>query len=272
MSERRKKTQGTTATRTWVWAVIVVALVGGLVAGLLASKPKPASMPTVATPVSPQPQPTTPPSATPSPTVKLETLEVAQAVMVTVELNFGPEIPTIEEALRDIERRYAPDDGVGRTFAILDAYGDPTRDGKLHISMHVSSEKTGLGSLVFKRTGEVLWQGRIVQAAKPPSSAFAGKNLTIMVDNGAGKSLLVDGSTNPSSILEARVKDAGVPVSALWPDGAEREVTFIYSACGCPVKVMCKRQGDTTVRTRPLPVIFPDDPAAVAVIKRLMRW
>jgi len=49
------------------------------------------------------------------------------------------------------------------------------------------------------------------------------------------------------------------------------------------VKVMVRRQGDRTVRvpskrldgsTRDadLPVIFPDDPGAVAVITRLMRW
>jgi hypothetical protein len=61
-------------------------------------------------------------------------------------------------------------------------------------------------------------------------------------------------------------------VSEFWPDGAEREVTYIYSACGCPVKVVAKRVGDRTVRTKDTPVIFPDDPAAVAVITQLMRW
>ena len=40
--------------------------------------------------------------------------------------------------------------------AILDAYGEPTAAGKLHISMHVSSEKTGRGALVFRRTGKRL--------------------------------------------------------------------------------------------------------------------
>jgi hypothetical protein len=79
-------------------------------------------------------------------------MNVAQAVMVTAELDFGGTPPTIAEALQQIERGYAPDDGAGRTFAILDAYGEPTPDGKkLHISMHVSSEKPGTGMLKFKR-------------------------------------------------------------------------------------------------------------------------
>ena len=60
-------------------------------------------------------------------------MEVAKAVMVTAELDFGPKVPSIAEALNQIERRYQPDDGQGRTFAVLDAYGEPTPDGKLHI-------------------------------------------------------------------------------------------------------------------------------------------
>ncbi|MGF2076130.1 hypothetical protein, partial [Enterococcus casseliflavus] len=76
-------------------------------------------------------------------TTNIATMEVAQAIMVTVELDFGPKPPSIAEALKDIERRYEPADGRGRTFAILDAYGEPIADGKLHMSMHVSSEKPG---------------------------------------------------------------------------------------------------------------------------------
>ncbi len=200
------------------------------------------------------------------------TMEVAQAVMVTVELDFGSNVPTIAEALSQIERRYQPEDGKGRTFAILDAYGEPTADGKLHMSMHVSSEKPGMGSLIFRRTGEILWNSRIVPATHPPSSAFAGKNLFITLDDGNGKSRLLDGSHSGASILDAHVRDLGVAVREFWPDGQEREVTFFYSACGCPVKVMARRVGDATVRTRDLPVIFPDDPAVAATIAQLMRW
>jgi hypothetical protein len=71
----------------------------------------------------------------------LTAMEVAQAVMVTAELDFSNKPPTIAQALLEIERHYEPADGRGRTFAILDAYGEPTTDGKLHISLHVSTEK-----------------------------------------------------------------------------------------------------------------------------------
>lgn len=204
----------------------------------------------------------------PTPASELVTMDVAKAVMVTVELDFGPKVPTIAEALTQIERRYQPDDGQGRTFAVLDAYGEPTPDGKLHISMHVSSEKPGGGQLIFRRTGEVLWRGKI----NPTSQPIQPKNLTILVDNGKGTTLTVDGSTNPPSVIEATLKPGNVPVKDVWPDGQERELTFIYSACGCPVHVLVKRVGDRTVRVKDTPVIFPDDPAAVELIGRLMKW
>src|SRR5262245_50580199 len=54
------------------------------------------------------------------------TLNVNQAVMVTVELSFPKPLPSIADALRWIERRQQPDDRTGRVFAILDAYGEPT--------------------------------------------------------------------------------------------------------------------------------------------------
>jgi len=201
----------------------------------------------------------------------LPTIEVNQAVMVTVELDFGPIVPSVAQAIREIERRHQPQDGTGRVFAILDAYGEPTADGKkLHMSMHLSSEKPGIGSLIFKRTGAVLWRSQIVPTTN--SSHFAANALTIFIDDGAGKLFTIDGSNNPSSILEAAVKEAGLPLGQLWPEGAEREVTFIYSACGCPVKVKCRRVGDRTMRTKDLPVIFPDDPAVVTLIARLMGW
>ena len=192
--------------------------------------------------------------------------------MVTVELDFGAKPPSIAQALREIERRYEPGDGQGRTFAILDAYGEPTTDGKLHISMHVSTEKPGLGTLVFRRTGESLWKTRIVPATHPPTSSYAGKNLFIMLDNEEGKPFLLEESKGATSILDAVVHDTGIRVQDFWPDAAERQVTCFYSACGCPVKVLARRVGDKTVRTKELPVIFPDDPAVAAAISRLMGW
>jgi len=141
-------------------------------------------------------------------------MEVAQAVMVTVELDFGKKMPMIAEALKEIERKYIPDDGKGRTFAILDAYGEPTADGKLHISMHISTEKSGIGSLVFRRTGEILWNCRII----PVSSTLpVVKNLGIFLDDGTGKSLVLDGSRNPKSVLDAHIQGPGKTVRDLWP-------------------------------------------------------
>ncbi len=198
------------------------------------------------------------------------TNEVAQAVMVTVELDFGGPPPGIAEALKQVERRYEPEDRVGRTFAILDAYGEPTPAGKLHISMHVSMEKPGLGALVFKRTGEELWKSRIVPRKEGPPGP---KNLTVIMDDKAtGKSMMLDGSRGIGRVLDVPLHNTPNVVRDLWPDGADREFTYIYSACGCPVKAMVRRTGEMTVRTTNSPVMFPDDPEALAVIHNLMGW
>ena len=202
----------------------------------------------------------------------LPTIEVAEATMVTVDLDLGTPVPNIATALDQIERRSEPDDHVGRTFAILEAYGQPTSDGKLHLSMHVSTEKPGIGSLVLRRTGETLWKNRIVPATHSPASSFAGKNLLIMVADDKDKAYLLNGSNHSPSLLDATVRDLGVTVRDFWPDGAVREVTIFYSACGCPVKVEAKRNGERLLRTKELPVIFPDDPAVVATIARLTGW
>lgn len=207
----------------------------------------------------------------PAATTNFATMEVAQAVMVTVELDFGPKLPSIADALKDIERRSEPEDGRGRTFAILDGYGQPTAEGKLHISMHVSSEKPGKAALVFKRTGQVLWESKIIPS-KTKTNTFTGKDLLILIAHEQGKVVTVDGSNNPATILDANIKEMGIPIRAFWPDGAEKEMTFIYSACGCPVKVMTRRVGERTERTSDTPVIFPDDPAAVTLISRIMGW
>ena len=215
----------------------------------------------------PIPQTTTPPNEAGKEPQTLS-MDVNTAVMVTEELDFGGPVPSIADALKQIERRYKPDDGQGRTFSVLDAYGEPTPDGKLlHISMHVSSEKPGMGELIFKRTGKVLWRSRINPTTLLPKQ----KTLTIQFEEN-GKTYMVDGTGNPASIFESKVMYEGTPIATLWPDGTEREITFIYSACGCPVKVMVKRVGNRTERVKNLPVIFPDDPEAVVLINRFMKW
>jgi len=272
-SSRKKTTSGQsqgdqTPQKSWQkWFLLVGALVLVAIATIaLLPREKQSNSNSVA-PAQPSQSPASTPDQ-PTPASDLVTMDVAKAVMVTAELDFGPKIPTIAEALTQIERRYQPDDGQGRTFAVLDAYGEPTPDGKLHISMHVSSEKPGAGQLIFRRTGEVLWRGKI----NPTSQPIQPKNLTILIDNGKGTTLTVDGSTNPPSVIEANLKPGNLPVKDVWPDGLERELTFIYSACGCPVHVLAKRVGERTVRVKDTPVIFPDDPAAVEVIARLMKW
>ncbi|MDX2044837.1 MAG: hypothetical protein SF097_26735 [Acidobacteriota bacterium] len=195
-------------------------------------------------------------------------MNIAQAVMVTVDLDFGRPA-TIAEAIQQIERGYQPDDGAGRTFAVLDAYGEMTPEGKLHMSMHVSSEKPGTGWLKFKKTGETLWRGRFGN----PGDAPAGpKSLTIYMDNGAGGNYVLDGSRNPASALDANLQNSTQKLRDVWPDGSDREFTFIYSACGCPVKAKVRRVGEKTQRASDLPVMFPDDPAVVQVISNLMKW
>jgi hypothetical protein len=283
-SPRRAGAAGRRRPGLWAAGLIAVLALAGVVAFVAtrADRPaKPAVAPQPAPPATAASNTSGAPGATPSqPAVtsppndpnkepQTLTMDVNTAVMVTEELDFGARVPSIAEALQQIERRYKPDDGQGRTFAVLDAYGEPTPDGKLlHISMHVSAEKPGLGELIFKRTGKVIWRSRIQATSALPKA----KSLTVLIDGGNGKTLTVDGSNNPGSILDATVKEMGVPVQAVWPEGMEREVTFIYSACGCPVKVNVKRVGNKTMRTSDLPVIFPDDPAAVGVIARLMRW
>ena len=249
----------------WLIGLAVVGALAAVVAALSRGEKKSAAGTN-----SPPTAPAVSTNAVAAPATNLPSMSVNEAVMVTRDLDFGPQIPTIAAALREIERRYQPDDGVGRTFAILDAYGEATPDGKLHISMHVSTEKTGAGALVFKRTGEILWQSKIVTATN--AAKFTGKNLLILVSDGAGRSLTVDGSNHPTTILKANAKELGVSIESIWPDGAEREVTFLYSACGCPVKLMVRRVGDRTIRTKELPVIFPDDPSVVVLIGKLMAW
>ncbi len=234
------------------------------------SKPaKPAATaPSITTTNTAQPAapPVAPPTADPAAPNKMN---IAQAVMVTEELDFGQPVPTIAQALLEIERGYVPDDGAGRTFAMLDAYGEPTPDGKLHISMHVSSEKPGTGFLRFKRTGKVIWQARIGN----PGDAPAGqKQLNIYVDNGAGGSLVLDGTRGGASVLDVYLKGATQKLRDVWPDKTVREFTFVYSACGCPVKVLVRREGERTQRVKDTPVIFPDDPDVVQTIAGLMKW
>lgn len=211
-------------------------------------------------------------AAAPAAAVQEVAMDTSQSVVVTQDLDFGTARPSLAEALAQIDRFSTPDDGRGRTFAILEAFnGEWQPDGKMRVSLRISTEKPGLARVVFRRTNTELWKSRIqLSTNKPP---FRAGELRILFDNGDGKTFTVDGSTNPSTILDAMLKEPGLPVAVAWPDGAERELSFIYSSCGCPIKVACRRVGARTERTKAASqVLFPDDPAAMAVINRLMAW
>lgn len=267
MSKRHKRNHPNAAARTGnspsrqksiLLGVVVFVGIGAAASIWLSGRKQPAPSSTASSPIS---------SNAPA-SVVISTNEVAQALMVTVELDFGRTL-SFKDALKEIERRHQPEDGVGRTFAILDAYGQTNADGKLHISMHVSMEKPGMGSLVFKRTGEELWKSRIIPWK---TSTPQEKRLQIFMDDTAGKSVMLDGSKGAAHVLDVPLQNSTTRVRDVWPDGAEHEFTFIYSVCGCPVKVKVRRTGETTVRTSDHPVIFPDDPAAEQTISQLMGW
>ena len=201
----------------------------------------------------------------------IATMEAAQSVMVVKDLGFGRQQPSLEDVVRDIERRSQPEDGHGRTFAILEVFTQSDLEtSNLNLCIHISSEKPGIGQIIYRRTGQELWKIRITPSTNKPS--FTGGELKVYFDAGDGKTFTVDGSTGPSSILTATLKEPGVQVGQVWPEGEVRELTFIYSACGCPIKVKCRRAGERTVRTDTAQVIFPDDPAAMQVINALMKW
>ena len=196
-----------------------------------------------------------------------------ESVMVTIEENFGPDVKTIADALQQIERRYQPFDKQGRTFAILDAYGNRMPDGRMHISMHISSEKIGGAQLVLKTSGKVLWNCRIYP--KKDGSKVAGeKQLMIYIEreNEKDKYYTVNGNGNPATIFDCILDETKQSVNDYWKNYTVKEFIFIYSACGCPVHVKFMRQGFKSTFQSGDNVIFPDDPAVLAVIHKLLAY
>jgi hypothetical protein len=199
-------------------------------------------------------------------------MEANQSVVVVKDLGFGKQPPSLPDVVRDLERRWQPDDGRGRTFAILEVFTQPDIvTSNFNLCLRISTEKPGLGEIYDRRTSQPLWKSRIIPASHP--STFTPGALTVLFDNGADKTFTVDGSTGPPTIFEATLKESGVPVGQVWPEGEVRDLSFIFSACGCPIHVKCRREGSRTTRAEPASqLIFPDDPAAVQVISQLMQW
>lgn len=196
-----------------------------------------------------------------------------ESMMVTIEEYFGPTALTIADALFMIERKYAPFDNQGRTFAILDAYGNKLPDGRMHISMHISSEKVGGAQLILSSTGKVLWNCKIYPK-KDGTKVAAQKQLNIYIEreNEKDKYYTVDGSGNPATIFNCKLNETKVSVNDYWKDNTIKEFIFVYSACGCPVHVKFLRKGNKTVFQSGDNVIFPDDAPVLSVIHKLMAW
>jgi len=205
--------------------------------------------------------------------VKQDSMMLQESVMVTIEENFGPEVKTIAEALSKIERKYQPFDKQGRTFAILDAFGNKMSDGRMHISMHISSEKAGGAQLALKTTGKIIWDCRIYP--KKDGTKIAGEKqfmIYIERENEKDKYYTVDGSGNPASIFDCKLDETKQPLNDYWKNNTVKEFIFVYSACGCPVHVKFLRMGFTSIYQGGDTVIFPDDPGVLAVIRRLMAF
>ena len=116
----------------------------------------------------------------------------------------------------------------------------------------------------------VKWEHSGYHEIQQPPKRYAVIDLPGLVAL-CGFSKLADFQRAHCQWIEAALQ-GDLAVRDIWPDGEQRDLTFIYSACGCPVHVLVKRVGDRTVRVKDTPVIFPDDPKAVELISRLMRW
>ncbi len=207
------------------------------------------------------------------PGAKPDSMMLQESVMVTIEENFGPAVKSIADALTHIERKYQPFDGQGRTFAILDAFGNKMPDGRMHISMHISSEKAGGAQLVLASTGKVLWNSKIYPKADGTKVA-AQKQLNIYIEreNEKDKFYTIDGSGNPANIFSCKLNETKASVNDYWKNNTVKEFIFIYSACGCPVHVKFLRKGNTSVYQSGDNVIFPDDSGVLSMIHKLMAW
>ena len=196
-----------------------------------------------------------------------------ESVMVTIEENFGPNVKSIADALQLIERKYDPFDKQGRTFAILDAYGNKLPDGRMHISMHISSEKAGGAQLIHKTSGKLLWNCKIYPK-KDGTKIAAAKQLMIYIEreNEKDKYYTVDGSGNPASIYDCKLDETNQSLNDYWKNNTVKEFIFIYSACGCPVHAKFLRMGFKSIYQSGDNVIFPDDPAVLSMLHKLMAW
>jgi hypothetical protein len=205
------------------------------------------------------------------PTLKADSMMVQESLMVTIEEHFGPGVESIADALARIERKYMAYDKQGRTFAILDAFGNKMPDGRMHISMHISAEKAGYAELVISTTGKVIWSCSI-HPRRDGTRTAGTKQLNIYIEreNEKDKYYTVDGSGNPATIFNCRLDETKESVNDYWKNNTVKEFIFIYSACGCPVHAKFLRQGNRSVFQSGDAVIFPDDSEVLVMLRKLM--
>jgi hypothetical protein len=146
-------------------------------------------------------------------------------------------------------------------------------DGRMHISMHISSEKAGGAQLIHKTLRKVLWNCRILPK-KDGTKIAAEKQLMIYIEreNEKDKYFTVDGSGNPATIYDCKLDETKQSLNDYWKNNTVKEFIFIYSACGCPVHVKFLRMGFKSIFQSGDNVIFPDDPAVLSVLHKLMAW
>ncbi len=90
-----------------------------------------------------------------------EALYIEEQTIAEITENFGATVKTVEQALSLLTREYVPFDGRGRTFAIIEATGHSLPNGKMQLTLRISTEKAGKGRLILKTTKKILWDATI---------------------------------------------------------------------------------------------------------------
>src|SRR5688572_25199250 len=98
MAKHRNKAQASGGSGAKLGLIIVVALLVVAAVVFALNRMEPSVPPAVVST-----------KTTNQPAATLSTIEVKQALMVTVELDFGGTVPSVADALREIERRHQPD-------------------------------------------------------------------------------------------------------------------------------------------------------------------
>src|SRR5688572_12197205 len=111
----------------WIAAIAVLAVGGALLAmkrtgNNRATGTNLANLASISSPTNAKPTALPTPEPPNAATNAIPAMEAAQSVVVTHDLDYGSQRPSLAGIMHDIERRHQADDGLGRTFAILEAF------------------------------------------------------------------------------------------------------------------------------------------------------